>query len=64
MEIMQDGTPCPEYVQKILGNPASFRARAEVRRAIAAQDRAWGDTLAEWRNLQIAQEYDRAAQRG
>lgn len=64
MEIRQDGTPCPDYVQKILGSPGALRARAEVRRTIAEQDRAWGDTLAEHRNRAAAQEYERRAAEG
>ena len=64
MELMQDGTPCPDFVQQILSSPASLRARAEVRRAIAEQDRAQGDTLAEHRNRQAAQEYERRAAQG
>ena len=54
MEKMHDGRPCPDYIQQILGSPGALRARAEIRKEIALQDRQWGDTLAEWRNLHAA----------
>jgi hypothetical protein len=54
-ELMNNGQPCPDYVQKILSGPGALRARAAIRRQIADQDQAWGDTLAAWRNLQIAE---------
>ena len=63
-EVMHDGRPCPDYIQRIMNSPQVLRARADVRRQIADQDRQWGDTLAEWRNRQVAQEYDRRATQG
>jgi len=61
VELMHDGQPCPEYLQKMMNLPGVLRARAEVRRWIADQDRAWGDTHAVWRNVQVAEEYEARA---
>jgi hypothetical protein len=58
---MHDGQSCPEFIQKMMNTPAVLRARAEIRRSIAAQDQSWGDTHAVWRNLQIAEEYEARA---
>lgn len=52
MELMHDGRPCPEYIQKILSRPSVLRARATIRRSIAAQDSEWGTpspNIAIWR---------------
>lgn len=61
MELMHDGQPCPEYIQKMMNTPGVLRARAEVRRWIAGQDRTWGDTWATHRNLGEAQRLEEAA---
>lgn len=61
MEFMHNGQPCPEFIQRILNTPGSLRARAAIRRTIAGQDRAEGDTLAEHRNLAEAQRLEGAA---
>lgn len=61
MEIMHDGQPCPEFIQRMMSKPGVLRARATVRRSIAEQDRAWGDTWAEHRNLSEAQRLEEAA---
>lgn len=64
IEIMHDGRPCPDYIQRMLNTPLALRARAEIRRQVADQDRQWGDTLAEWRNRAVAQDLDRRAAQG
>lgn len=61
MELMQDGNPCPDFIQRMMSQPGVLRARAAIRRAIADQDRAWGDTLAEHRNRAEAQRLEEAA---
>jgi len=61
MELMNNGQPCPEFIQRLMTIPGVLRARAAVRRAIAEQDRSWGDTLAEHRNLAEAQRLEGAA---
>jgi hypothetical protein len=42
-------------VLKMLTSAPALRARAEIREQIAAQDLAIGDTLAAWRNQNVAQ---------
>lgn len=64
IETMHDGRPCPDYIQRLMGTSQALRARAEIRRQIAAQDHQWGDTYAEWRNWKVAQEYDARATQG
>lgn len=61
MELMHDGKPCPEFIQKMMSLPGVLRARAAIRRVIAEQDRTWGDTWAEHRNLAEAQRLEEAA---
>ena len=61
MELMHDGRPCPDYIQRMMNKPGVLRARAAVRRAIAAEDSTWGDTYAVWRNIKIAEEYEARA---
>lgn len=61
METMHDGRPCPDYIQKMMNRPGVLRARAAVRRAIAGEDMICGDTLAVWRNIKIAEEYEARA---
>jgi hypothetical protein len=61
MELRHNGQPCPEFIQRMMSRPGVLRARAAVRRSIAEQDRAWGDTLAEHRNLAEAQRLEGAA---
>jgi hypothetical protein len=58
---MHDGQPCPEYIQKMMNLPGVLRARAEIRRVIAGQDRTWGDTWATQRNIMIAEQYEARA---
>jgi hypothetical protein len=61
MELMHDGRPCPEFIQRLMTTPGALRARAEIRRSIAAQDITWGDTWATHRNLAEAQRLEEAA---
>jgi hypothetical protein len=49
------GRPWEPHIQKIMMNPASLRARAEIRRIIAEQDRVLGDTWAYNTNTAEAQ---------
>ena len=60
-ELRVDGSPVPEAVATILTSPAALRARAIIRRAIAQQDLAHGDTWAYHRNTDMAQQYERRA---
>jgi hypothetical protein len=60
---MADGEPCAPYIQEMMNRPGVLRARARIRAQIAEQDRAAGDTLAEWRNFRKAQEYEERARR-
>lgn len=61
MELMHDGQQCPDFIQRMMKTPGALRARAAIRRVIAKQDRAWGDTWAEHRNLAEAQRLEEAA---
>lgn len=49
------GRPWPPYLVELMNRPGVLRGRAHIRRAMAAQDRQWGDTLAEHQNLAEAQ---------
>ena len=62
IELRIDGTPVPEPTASMLSQPAVLRARAAIRRAIAAQDIAWGDTWAFHRNTSVAQELEARAE--
>lgn len=53
--LRQDGSLPSAGVLALLTTDAVLRARAAVRLAIASQDRDCGDTLAEWRNRQVAE---------
>ncbi len=59
-----NGTLPPPAVLAMLTSPATLRARAEIRRQIAQQDRALGDTLAEHRNRDVAHRMEARAARG
>lgn len=61
MEMMHDGRPCPDYIQRVMSRPGVLRARAQIRRAIAAQDVIWHDSWAMHRNLNEAQRLEEAA---
>lgn len=60
-ETMHDGRPCPEFIQRMMSKPGVLRARAEIRRVIAAQDLLWHDSWAMHRNLNEAQRLEEAA---
>jgi len=61
MERMVDGRPCCAMIQKIMSPPHVLRARAEIRRWIALQDKEWGDTLAVHRNIREAERLEEQA---
>jgi hypothetical protein len=48
-------------IQKIMSPPHVLRARAEIRRWIALQDKEWGDTLAVHRNIREAERLEEQA---
>lgn len=51
MERTVQGEPVPPYLQSMMNRPSVLRARAAVRREIAAQDAQVGDTWALHRNI-------------
>lgn len=57
----QDGGRPSARTLALLTTRSSLLARAAVRRAIADQDRAAGDTHAEWRNRMVAMRMTEAA---
>jgi hypothetical protein len=52
----------PAPVLSMLTTPATLRARAAIRLEIARQDEAVGDTLASWRNRNVAADMLRRAE--
>ena len=56
-----DGTAPPAPLLARMTTPAALRARAEIRLAIAAQDRVAGDSEAYLRNIRVADDMIRRA---
>ena len=48
-------------IKRLMTTPAAYRARAAVRRTIAAPDLSWGDTWAAHNNLREAERLEREA---
>jgi hypothetical protein len=57
-EFMCNGEPCHPFIQRIMNTPTALRARAEIRRAFAFQDRRDGDSVAYDRNMEAARKLD------